>query len=224
MRKIALGAAAALGLLAGPGLASSVTLTYQDPNDSFGAGQLFVWMEIDSPVYDGTFRAGQFEFVLDGIENIMAFCIEVTQGLRNGKTYDVNPSPFSTAVIENVDRLFTSAYDSVTDAVSAAGFQIALWEIVEDTASGFDLTSGVFMAPTNSNATQQQVRNTAQSFLDGLATAGTGGYDLRFLTSPDSQDVVTFERVSPVPLPASGLLLLSAGAGTVLLRRKRRSA
>ncbi len=223
MMRRTLGAVTALGLLAAPAFAATQTVTYQDPDDPFGAGQLFSRIQIDSPVFDGTYRAGQFEFTLDGIEDILAFCIEVTQGLRDNKDYEDTPGLFSTAVIDNIDRLFTSAYDSITDGVSAAAFQVALWEIVEDTATGIDLTSGNFLTPSNTNTTQQQVRTTAQSFLDGLGSADTGGFALRFFAADDSQDFVTFERISPVPLPASGLLLLSAGLGASLLRRKRRA-
>lgn len=221
MKSLYFGALTALGICASQAHAAPFTLSYQTAGDPFGDGALYSAIQIDSPVYDGTFNAGQFELSIDGIEDIMAFCIEVTQGLRDGSTYEDTPNLFDNAVVANIDRLFTSAYDTVTSGIAAAAFQVALWEIVEDTATGLDLTSGAFLTPANSDSNQQQVRDTAQSYLDGLATAETGGFALRFLAGPDSQDVVTFERLptpSQVPLPVSGLLLLS---GLAVLARGR---
>lgn len=216
MKHIALSAVTGLALSATASLAAPFTVDYQDPNDPFGADALYRWVTIDSEVYDGTYRAGQFAFNKNGIDAFLAFCIEVTQGLRDGHTYNSTPTLFDQAVIDNVDRLFSSAYDTVTNGLAAAGFQVALWEIVEDTATTLDLTSGSFSAVDAPNNTG--VIATAQGYLDGLASATMGQYNIAFLHSPTSQDVVT---VSEVPLPASGLLLLSAG-GLLMVRRKRK--
>ena len=88
---------------------------------------------------------------------------------------------------------------------------------------GLDLSSGSFSA-IDASTSAGAIVDTAQGFLDGLATAPTDIYDVSFLLSPASQDLVTARRIdSPaaaVPVPASGLLLLSA-AGLFMARRKK---
>lgn len=218
MKKFAFATVAALCVSATVSHAATFIVDYQDPNDPFGDAALYSRVTIDSEVYDGTYRAGQFAFTAGGLHDFLAFCIEVTQGLRNGHSYVNTPNLLSSDVVDNVDRLFTSAYTAVTDAVTAAGFQVALWEIVEDTVTGLDLTTGNFSAVDA--AGYDGVVAQAQSFIDGLGTAGTGGYNLSFLASPTSQDFVTADPIpfAPVPLPASGLLLLASGL--LLVRRK----
>lgn len=226
MKRLTISALTALGLSAAAVHAAPFTVEYQDPNDVFGSQDLFSRVTIDSPVYDGTFRAGQFMLTSNDLGDFLAFCIEVTQAIGNGNLYEDTPNLFAPAVFANIDRLFSSAYDLVTDGVTAAGFQVALWEIVEDTATGIDLGSGAFTAVDATGAAG--VVSTAQGFLDGLATATTGLFDITLLASAASQDVVTATRVvtppiSAVPVPASGLLLLSAG-GLLMARRRKTAA
>lgn len=218
MKKSALAAVAAICLSASASQASTFTVDYQDPGDPFGDAGLFSWVTIDSEVFDGTYRAGQFAFTAGGLHDFLAFCFEVTQGLRDGHDYQNTPNILSDAVITNVELLFNSAYAAVTDGLTAAGFQVAIWEIVEDTGTGLDLSSGSFSAVDASG--YGGVVAQAQSFLDGLGSAATGDYTISFLSSPTSQDVVTADPIpfAPVPLPASGLLLL--GTAGLLMRRK----
>lgn len=217
MKKLLLPALAALGFVSST--AQAETITYQVSDDVFGNLGLFAPVTIDSPVYDGTFNAGHFALSSASMGDFLAFCVEVTQAITNGADYTNTPTLFSAAVIDNIDRLYSSAYASVTDGVTAAAFQVSLWEIVEDTATGIDLGSGAFSAV---DASAPGVVATAQGFLDGLATAQTGLYEIDFFASPASQDVVT-ARLAPsaVPLPASGLLLLTAG-GLLAARRRTR--
>ncbi len=222
MKKLTISALTALGLSAGALQAAPFTINYQDPTDVFGAQDLYAPVTIASPVYNGTYNAGQFELTSSAFGDFLAFCIEVTQAIADGNTYEETPNLFSTAVIDNIDRLFNSAYDLVNDGLTAAGFQVALWEIVEDTSTGLDLSAGAFSAV---DASTTGVVSTAQSFLDGLATAPTGIFEVSLFASAASQDVATAVRipapeVAAVPLPASGLLLLSAG-GLLLIRRKK---
>lgn len=219
MKKIIIPALAALGLSAGAVQAASFTVDYQNAKDPFGKDGQYSWVTIDSEVYDGTFRAGGFNMTSSEMGDFVAFCVEVTQGLRNGHAYDNVVNPFGDAVTANVQSLFNSAYTRVIDNKTAAAFQVALWEIVEDTAIGFDLASGSFSAK---DANTTGVVATAKEFLKGLADAPKGLFEIDFLLSPTSQDLVTARRAepSPVPLPASGLMLLSAGAFFVARRKK----
>jgi len=208
----------ALALSAGALQAAPFTVDYQYSNDVFGAQDWYAPVTIDSPVYDGTYNAGRFELTSSTLGDFLAFCIEVTQAISPGNTYEDTPTLFSSAVATNIENLFNNSYDLVTDGLTAAGFQVALWEIVEDTSTGIDLSSGEFSAV---DAWVPGVVSTAQGFLNNLSAAPNDQFDIRFFASPESQDVVTANRIpAAVPLPATGLLLLSAG-GLLLTRRKK---
>ncbi|MCQ0970651.1 VPLPA-CTERM sorting domain-containing protein [Paracoccus sp. TK19116] len=154
------------------------------------------------------------------------FCIDVynTLGTPPGKYDTTQTSWFSTKATEAVQKLYNTAYASVSTAVQAAGFQLALWEIVtEDTSkNGFDLSKGFFSATASS-----AVMNQAKSYLSGLTGKQTGSYDLTFFKStstPKGQDLLS-ATPSAVPVPASVLLLAGGLAGLGgIARRKAKKA
>ena len=177
-------------------------------------------MKIESPGYDGTVQAGLFQLTGDnGIGDFAAFCVDVLQYMQSPDTYAHDPDLFGASILTNIDRLFTSAYHTVTTGVTAAAFQVALWEIIYDDGGVFDLDAGNFYTPLNNGCEYNAaVETQADSFLAGLAGAGTGGYSLTYLHSENGQDLVT---ASPVPLPAAGWMLLAGVSGLVAMRRRR---
>jgi hypothetical protein len=203
--------------------ASSVTLQYEGSN-AWGSP---VWARSISYVWNGTSRshgAGMFRMEDTATsQSVLAFCIDLAQALASSAVYDISVPFVSADRLQNIDRLYTSSYASVNDADSAAGFQLALWEIMSDTGStgGLDLGSGSFQTTGTSAA-----YTTAASYLANIGTA-TGGYDLTTFFNGSSQDVVSgtaIQTPASVPLPASALLLLSGVAGAGFVGRRRRKA
>lgn len=197
--------------------ASTVELTYQESGNPFGSPSLFEAVTISSPDYNGNVRAGPFRMTgSDGIGDFDAFCVDLAHSLSSGQTYTVQAaSVFSTSVTDNISSLFNTAYDDVTSSVNGAAFQVALWEIITDTAVGLDVYSGAFTASANMAVTLQ-----ATNYLNGLGASVSGGYDVTYMTSDFSQDLVT---VSAIPVPAAFGMLSLGLAGLFGLRRRKKA-
>lgn len=208
-------AAAALAVgFASASSAATFTATYQG-SDPFGTPNLSETVSITSPSYTGGAQAGLLRLTGDnGIGDFLAFCVDLTKSLSAGSTYTTSSSSAYSALVEgDIDRLFTSVYASIDTAIEAAAFQLALWEIISDNGATYDLSAGSFIASASGAVMQQ-----AAAYLAGLANAATGGYQITYLHSRTSQDLVT---VSPVPVPAALGMLGLGIAGLFGLKRRR---
>jgi hypothetical protein len=147
-------------------------------------------------------------------DDFIAFCLDLGQTLASPATYMVktlSETGFGAAVTNTIDRLFTAHYASLgTDATNNAAFQLALWEIIDETSGTYDVTTGSFSATSSATGL-------ANTFLDTLGNA-TGGYTITFYESGTSQDLV---GASPIPLPAGAPLLLTGIAGFAWMRRRK---
>lgn len=198
-------------LSAGAASASTVDLDFT----GFQPGPQAVYYTFDET--PGGASAGQFAFEVDGgSDTLLAWCIDLAHTLIQTKTpYTHNASLLQPAVIGKLDRLFTQHYAKVVDAITAAAFQIAVWEYVYDTDG--DLSEGRFKL---SSTTAEAVAVEAAEFV--TLGSESGGYTLTFLQSTPasgakSQDLVT---ATPIPLPAAGWMLLAGLAGLAAARRR----
>ncbi|MDV7144975.1 VPLPA-CTERM sorting domain-containing protein [Tropicimonas sp. TH_r6] len=164
--------------------------------------------------------------------SFIAWCLDTFQYLDLGVKYEVTDTPFAGAHDPKINaaqqtlitKLFDTAFDTLVsklrDNVASAAFQLALWEIVNETGDTLDVMSGAFHATVVGG----NVLTDANSLLDGLAASADRKYNLVFLEAKGKgQDLLT---VVPIPVPASSLLLLGAlgGLGTLASRRRRRHA
>ncbi|MCQ8185686.1 hypothetical protein [Parvularcula maris] len=156
--------------------------------------------------------AGLFRLT-DGVDQVLAFCIEPETFLNLGEDFDTTDTSgdWSDSWGEIVS-LFETSYEFVVDARTAAGFQVALWEIVVEDDNNYDLSAGDFSVSAGSG-----VLNAANQFLAMIGQQGTGAYN--FTTFANSgQDLITAET----PIPAAALLF--APALGALAMRKRKTA
>ena len=210
-------------------------------NLSAGVGSVNVNLNGSVPTPSTNVLAGGFN-VKVGTDQFIAWCLDILDVISLPSLYSVNNvNPFSTsgnngpllttAQRTDIQRLFDSGYKTFLQAIStgankvaSAGFQLALWEIVNETGGSYNLTGGNFTAANNNN--DRKAANTAaNTYLANMALYnGPKVFNVAYLqaVTANNQNLVT---VSPVPLPAAGLLMLAGLGGlAVASRRKQRKA
>lgn len=170
-------------------------------------------------VYAGMFR------LTEGLHSpadrdFLAFCLSPGVLLNLGVDYAAGID-LSDTTLGALGALRNNAFSLVTNSITAGAFQIAVWEIVMESA-GYDLTSGLLRI-SSSRADSQNAIALATDWLGNIQSgswaASTGG--MRFHKAQgSSQDLL---EIAPVPLPASGLLLLGGLAGALGWSRRKRA-
>ena len=208
-------------VLASQNAFSSTTLTYQGaafPNyqtvhlsyaDGAGGYPDFG----DKHVSVGGFKMG----VGNTNQSITAWCVDVFDWLHSA-TYS-NGNFTSINHYDKLQQLANQRYASVTNAQTSAAFQLAVWEIVTETGNTFKLDSGQFKA-WGGNTTAIAMAN---DWLKLDKTTGNRDYKIDYYFYGNMPNGVTqnLVSISPVPVPAAGLLMLSAlGLGGLFTRRR----
>lgn len=155
-----------------------------------------------------------------------AFCIELLQGVSTaalttpGISFDAASNTSA-----NVQRLFNQSYDSLgdfSDKSKVAGFQIALWETLDDdnlSTGNYSGWSGASSNPLLAGA-QNAALTYAADFLNNVNTnaPATDSFNLTLWTNATSQDLIQANRVAE---PATALLSGLGLAGLAALRRRK---
>lgn len=225
MRAKILGTAAGLAmtLAAGGVAAETIRFDRQVAGDIFaGGGRETVSTSAtgQTSILAGGFR---LQDANDAARKFVAWCVELADTLQLPWDYSSNDTLFSASVRDNLVRLFNTAYDQVdlSNNAQSAGFQLAIWEIIEEGSGSFDLSGGTFTASASAAALAA-----GQSYLDGLGDAAPETYRLTFWEAAttqkgSSQNLIT---VAPIPLPMAAWMLLGALAATAAVTRVRRNA
>jgi hypothetical protein len=152
-------------------------------------------------------------------EQFLSFCLSPDVWLMpfdNPYTvHSLSASPYS-AKADLIAEFWGRYRGSITNDVTAAAFQVGLWELAFD--SGADLNAGSFRL-----ATSEDVLNTAQYWLSSLDGTGPRASGLIVLVDKaggyDRQDLIT-----QIPEPGTLALIGFGLAGLGLARRRARAA
>ena len=152
--------------------------------------------------------------------NFSGFCIDIAQDIYAGQQATWNVAALANAPTpgtqmgqvkaNEIAELWYNNYASIgNSAQAAAAFQIAIWEIINETSTKLDVTSGSFTATGDSVTT-----TLANQWLGAIDTSGNGlkATGLIALTSMGTQDYV----VQAVPVPP-GLVLGGVGIFCLLI-------
>jgi hypothetical protein len=215
-----------LGLVAGVALAgmvssasaTTVTLDYVGNGNGLRGAVTVSPVPIPPGAQSGL-QAGSLR-MQRGQMDFLAWCFQFANPIMRTAQYTVATDALDSRRRDDLSRLATGFFGMTTgsNAFSAA-FQLAIWEIVEESdtdANGsivYDLADGVFQAKASSVPT---VVTTANEWLGSLSSIRADAR-ITYLTSGASQDVLT---IAPIPLPAS-ILLLGAGIGALVVVRRR---
>jgi hypothetical protein len=251
-RPVAALSCALLFALAVPAAATTVTTTLSQTVSGntfgdYGRTNVTISNGTSQTVIAGAFDVTSSVSLPDLGTRFAAWCLDIDRALKLGTQYATTTNPFSVDLLTLTQRraiqtLFnialgrdilrnapTTNADPVADA-NSAGFQLALWEVVNETGSTYavnGVNGGSFKVTSNSAASNAaegvandllgQIKDWTQpnrvrlTFLESQDTKPRDGVR-------DSQNLVAF---APVPVPAAGALLLAALAGLGLARRRQ---
>ena len=218
---LALGTVTALS----PASAATINVTKQGTNAFVDASGSNGWYQSTSYTLNGTGRsaaAGMFRLTgtstNGAVQDFLAFCLEPLETLTLPKDHTVGTT-LGTSVLDRLGALMSNAFTLVTGSQSAAAFQMAAWEIANESNGSLDLAQGGFRITSAGTGTQ----SLAQSWLNLIGSGQwTSGGNVTILSASGTQDLLT--NIAPVPVPAAGVMLLGGLAGLGALRRRRKAA
>jgi hypothetical protein len=171
-----------------------------------------------SPAVNANVYAGGFLTDAGG-NSFTSWCVDIFQHTYFGQTVnDYTLTDGATALgaarSDALGRLATQALASVSNAASSGAFQLAMWEIVnESSGNPYDLAAGNFRASSVSNGSLA----VAQGWLSNLGSVNQ--YAVSVWRSGSRQDLAMFDRVT-VP-EAGSLTMLGLGLAAAGLARRR---
>jgi hypothetical protein len=197
-------------------LANPVTLI----PTGFASGSESFNVSVATIVDPSALSTGAFKGTLDGIP-ITFFCFELMESFGFGNTYSYTDEIQTGGKFDTLSELFTEGFTtSTTSTLNSAAFQLAVWEILEETTPG-SLSpgggQGTFYV-TNDHGNTSTV-TAANALIAGLPA--TGLYTIHLLSNADRQDFVYGTLpLRQVPEPAPLTLIGAAMVALFVIRRR----
>ncbi|HEX3631958.1 MAG TPA: hypothetical protein VHZ01_05580 [Casimicrobiaceae bacterium] len=200
------------------GLANSVSLI----PTGFANGYEAFNVNVPTIVDPSALATGAFAGTLDG-NPIVFFCFELSQSFyfNPSPAYTYDDSIVSGGKYDELSELFTEGFaTALATPASSAAFQLAVWEILEETTPG-SLSPGVSQGSfyvTNDYGNTATV-TAANALLTGLPS--TGAYTIHLLSNADNQNFVYGTRPLREELPEPAPLMLIGAAMIALFGIRR---
>lgn len=217
--KLMLAALCSLYILSGNALASPVLLKEIGLSSGLTTGNLSLPVS-SSPL---NYFAGLQNIQINNDDVLQAYCIDPFQfSPTSNASYQVSNdfSGYFGADAADIGKLYSLFYTSTLgNNLNAAGFQLALWELIADSSK--NLAAGLVKKTSSTNAS---IVSTAQGMLDALSgPAGADSFIFTLYTSASKQDyMVATLNQNQVPEPHSVVLMgLALALLALSLRRQR---
>lgn len=228
-------------MLAPAALADNITMKFLGG----GSGRSVTFSTNSGGSYSSSVHAGQMKWNVTGVSgdtyghglfvgaNIITFCTELSQSIAPGNepTYKLVPlgevpdPPMTETQANRIRNLYdnhwasVSAFGGVGNDLAAA-FQIAIWEIVNETSATLNVNDGSFRIDGASAA-----RTQANTWLAALSSEyDSVNYQVMGLEHGGKQDQILAFQLPPtviIPLPPAAWMGLAGLAGIAVLRRRR---
>jgi len=150
------------------------------------------------------------------VQRLRAVGLQPLEDIQFPMVFNLDAVNYGQNVIDDLNALSENAWGLVVNETSAAAFQLAAWEIANETGD-YDLDDGNFQV-TGDSAASNRAEDTATGWLESISTGvwqpPTDEFDI--VSSGDGADLLTSGddlQITPIPLPASAALLLLSAAG-----------
>jgi len=217
-------------------------------NDSYNPSYQSTYEIKEDDVYCGVYNFQKISGTGDAdliSELFGAVCVDVGQYRRNGDFHILNPEdapdqnsypggPIGSEKADILSKLWGMAFDegwlgnyssqSSDNKKKAEAFGFAVWEIVNERSSFFDVARGSFKINSSWDAKQLDLGNSYVNQLIEDAINYTGEKtDLRIITNACGQDFLVEVEDGEIPEPGSVFMIAAGMLGMLGIMKRRKS-